>query len=146
MTMSLNDRVALQSVLENIPKHDRQMMCGEFLMILLAALRQRVSESGHLLSEEAGRLLEQKIMTSVSDALALCFGLDTLLPGLSLVNPLDVKRDVIGMRQLIGFNMNQEIKNLVCSSGKEAVAGIEGQSVEDRLTDMGMRVGRTMRQ
>ncbi|QQS15342.1 MAG: hypothetical protein IPK84_03155 [Candidatus Moraniibacteriota bacterium] len=93
--------VDLKKALEIVPEEERQIVCGELLMMLLAALRQQFSEGDHILSEEVGRLLEQKIMTSVSDALVSCFELDTLLPGLSHVNPLDVRREALVLGQLI---------------------------------------------
>lgn len=147
MIMSLNEKVALQQMLGNIPEHDRQMVCGELLMILLAALRQRLSEVGRSLSEEVGQLLEQEVMISVSDALVSCFELDTLLPGLSQVNPLDVRRGILALRQLIPVSVNQEIQGLIYYSGEEAVAGIEGElRSRDFRTDMGRKVGKTMEQ
>lgn len=146
MIMSLNEKVALQQALDDVLESDRQMVCGELLVILLAALRQRLSENDPSLSEEVGRLLEQRVMTSVSDALVACFELDSLLPGISHVNLQDVRRDTLALRQLIPVGMNQEVQSLIYYSGEEAVASIESPSAQDLQTDMGRRAGKTMRQ
>ncbi len=115
MSMSLNEKVALLHALEDISEPDRQIACGELLLLLLVALRQATSEDGVIaLSEESRKLIEQKVTEGVADVLTQCFGLETLYPGILNMDYKDVRRDLQGlMHQLSSSDPNDNLLHLV---------------------------------
>ncbi|MGB2791364.1 MAG: hypothetical protein WBC29_02315, partial [Candidatus Moraniibacteriota bacterium] len=147
MTMSLNEKVALLQSLEDISEPDRQIACGELLLLLLVALRQATSEEGIIaLSEESRKLIEQEVIERVANVLTQCFGLKTLYPGILNMDYKDVRRDLQGlMHQLSSSNPNDNLLHLVSGpipseSSHESI----GKSHEERMADMGRKMHKTL--
>ncbi|QQR77422.1 MAG: hypothetical protein IPJ67_04835 [Candidatus Moraniibacteriota bacterium] len=143
MTMSLNEKVALLQSLEDISEPDRQIACGELLLLLLVALRQATSEEGIIaLSEESRKLIEQEVIERVANVLTQCFGLETLYPGILNMDYKDVRRDLQGlMYQFSSSDVSDDLSHLVpwLFSGKSSHESI-GKSYDWCAVDIERRM------
>ena len=128
MTMSLNEKVALQQALDDVPESDRRVAYGNLLLVTLVAFRQATSEGGISIPEKLRESFEQEVISGIASILARYFELETPLLEVGDIDFNDVRRGLFGLRrQLLSSNAADDLSRFlsVSFSGKSDKSLIE---------------------
>ena len=125
MTMSLNEKVALQQALDDVPESDRRVAYGNLLLVTLVALRQATSEGGISIPEKLRESFEQEVISGIANILAKYLKLKTPLLEVGDVDFNDARRDLFGLSQ-----------QLLCSTAVDDLLLILEESFSGKLENL----------